>query len=254
MKLLPPLLLLLLSTPCFADLNVAVKQLITTETVTPTIVTQLTLEDGTTIGEPIVAYGEPTVKEGGYASLLLLVSDRDLTDPKTTYVRIKCKTAVVKKYSPDSYIVSTPGKHEVEIMVIGLDPLFIEEITTTVINGEPIPPEPIPLPVPPVPEDEFDNIGQRVAEWSAGIAGAKKAASVYRTTANLLSSDPTQTINSASAYLVDELKKLPEYNNFTQVRSNINADLTQRWDRGPMSRGTLADYYNAIAAGLEAGL
>jgi hypothetical protein len=100
-----------------------------------------------------------------------------------------------------------------------------------------------------IPEDDFDNIGRRVAGWSAGLPDGSQLAACYTRAAVKLREDPTQTINQVSATLVEELLALPVIDQYAAVRININADLQQRWSITPMARGVLADYFDAIAAG-----
>ena len=76
-------------------------------------------------------------------------------------------------------------------------------------------------------------------------------AAVYRTHSRLLRADPSHTVGSVSTSLVAALSAIAEIDQYTEVRQRLNADLMPRWDAGSMGRVDLADYYDAIAAGLE---
>lgn len=252
-------LVLLLASTSLADLQVMVRDAVTVETITPTITTQLQTVDGDLIGEPVTTTGEPTTKPGKPAVLLLLASDRDLSDRNNVLVRIKCKTAAAVEIGPASYLISEAGKHSITVVVLAQNPLSWDEAELTVVVGEPEPepepdppPKPEPDPIPDTPEDRFDNIGQRVAVWSQGIPGGQAVAALYRNHAGLLRADPSQTINSVSDSLMRSLSSVTAIERFTEVRKKVSADLTQRWSRDGLGRVDLADYYDAVATGLEA--
>lgn len=119
--------------------------------------------------------------------------------------------------------------------------------------GEPEPPEPPDPPDPPapdVPDDQFQNIGKRVALWATGFDEAGEVAEAYRDAASSLRTDPQSTVDSVSADLISSLKDDVDFDAYaSEIGTNINADLQERW---PMSKGVLADYYDAVAVGLEA--
>lgn len=114
-------------------------------------------------------------------------------------------------------------------------------------------PEPEPQPTPDVPDDQFDNLGQRVAKWAEGLPNRLEVASTYRVTAKLLRTDPQQTVNTAAAYLTDQQSKIPSIEQYNELKRNTSADLQQRWGNAPLSKGVLADWMDAVATGLEAG-
>lgn len=115
---------------------------------------------------------------------------------------------------------------------------------------DPDTPEP-DTPTPDVPEDDFDNVGRRVAKWASGLPRTEEAAKCYRDAAKLLQEDQTITMKNAGIRLSQCLRQKVDMGVFKSVFDNIDADFTQRWSVSPMSRGVMADYYSAIANGFE---
>lgn len=110
----------------------------------------------------------------------------------------------------------------------------------------------VPKP-PPVPPDAFENIGQRVAEWSMGLPKRKVVAAGYRACADRLENDPSHTINSSIDLMMAERTKVltaEELQQYKTLLDPLNTDLKKRW---PLQRSVLADYFVCIALGLEAG-
>lgn len=240
----------MLCSPAIAELSIEVSAAKSVQTITPETVTQVVAEDGTNIGEPIREVGEPIVKEGQPAALVSLTCDRDLSDASNVLVRLKCATAKATVVKPGLYLFDTPGTHVVEVMVLGQNPLSIDEETISVTIGKPVPPVPPEPPTPDVPEDRFENIGQRAAKWAAGLPSRQEAAKVFVSHAELLRSDPSHTINSVSKSLSSALSVAPWSASYVEFRKMITADLAQRWDRDRLGRVDLADYYSAVALGI----
>jgi hypothetical protein len=124
-------------------------------------------------------------------------------------------------------------------------------IEITIGKPEPIPPLPIPPgpdPQPNVPKDDFDNIGQRVAGWASGLPKTKEVSAVYAKYAKELRTNPamqiTQAFSQASAERIALLGA--DSTRYNDVTDKINADIKAR---GAMSKGVVADYFTALAAG-----
>jgi hypothetical protein len=181
-------------------------------------------------------------------------------DTKSKFVKVKARkslfeTTVAIKISEYQYMVLGTGKYAIEVTTF--DPeLGIDEKTVSVELGhappEPEPePEPTPTPTPnPVPDDQFNNIGKKVQDWSKGLPKRKELGAVYREAHKLLTESPITTINDATLMIADSKNKLlgseaVKYNVFFE---NLNADLRTRW---PLSRGDLATYMLCVAVGLE---
>lgn len=257
-RILPLLLSVLLCHSAAAELNVEVKKAGIQRIITPKISTQL-LIGGVLVGKPVIGEGVST-EDFAPAQAIFVKSDKDLTK---SLVRLKCETASAKMVETGLYVIDTPGTHKVEVNVIawGEPPTWEDEVVTVVV-GEPTPPptppeppappEPPTPPAPDVPADEFDNLGQRVAEWAVGLPDLKVLSSIYREYAERMLSDETETITSLSVQLVAAVSALPNAASYTALRNAVNADLTARWDSFPPNRRLkLSEYYLAIAAGLE---
>lgn len=199
----------------------------------------------TELSEPI-AFGTTTVHFGETEKIVPAAIITTTSQYKFMLVKAYRSTggrAPLLKLDDTHWLLAGEGKYDIE--ATGFDP-GMEEATATVTLG-PAPPDPdVPPPAPDVPEDGFDNLGQRVAVWSAGIAGREKVGEAYRDVSRLLRNDPAQTINSAAAVLSTRLLLIPEYVNFKAVTPKINADGAAR----TFSRGTYADWLGCIAIGM----
>lgn len=180
---------------------------------------------------------------------------------KAKFVRVKARKNLfeatnVSKISEYEYILFGNGKYAIEVTTF--DPeLGIDERVLSVELGpspkpEPEPdPEPNPQPTPnPVPDDQFNNLGKKVQEWSKGLPKRKELGAVYREASKLLTESPITTINDATLFIADSKNKLlgsdaVKYNLFFE---NLNSDLRTRW---PLSKGDLGSYMTCVAVGLE---
>lgn len=170
------------------------------------------------------------------------------------FVRVKARKNLfegvnVTKLNDTDYLLLGEGKYAVEVTTF--DPeLGIDERILTVELG-PSEPKPTPGPSPsPIPDDEFNNLGKRVFDWSKDLPKRKELASIYRNVAKALTENPVITINDATTILSNDRSKLlgselTKYSNFIE---NTNADLRSRW---PLSKGEFAKYLITIAVGLE---
>ena len=177
------------------------------------------------------------------------------TDAK--FSRVKARTSLfesveVPKLSETEYLLVGPGKFAVEVTTF--DPeKGIDEKIITVELGDILPPSPPPGPSPGpnvVPDDQFNNLGKRVREWSKDLPKRKELAVLYKDTAKSLTENPIMTINDATNSIVDARAKLlgTDLNRYSTFLENLNADLRSRW---PLTRGDMALYMQAVAAGLE---
>lgn len=153
------------------------------------------------------------------------------------------------KVSDRQYLLTTPGKIWIDAFCIDF-PKNIVVIEQAVVEiGPPAPPPLPPGPTPgPVPTDAFDNIGQRVAEWTKGLPVNDKLSKIYLDAAKSLRSDPRVTIDEVSLKISNSVKAIPEYTQYTNYIKGVSDDINKRW---PLSKGVLADYWTAIAVGLN---
>lgn len=123
--------------------------------------------------------------------------------------------------------------------------------------GEPDPepdpdnPDP-PGPDPDVPDDEFDNIGQRVAEWSKGLPKRTEVGALYLSVATELAAGEIVSINDASKKLVEgtrEILSTEEVDKWKPFAAELQKDLNDRW---PLQRQLYVEYIKAVAKGLGA--
>jgi hypothetical protein len=155
----------------------------------------------------------------------------------------------LEKLDDTHWVLRGEGTYEVE--ATGIEPGIDEKIVTVTLGPtkpEPEPePEPDPKPTPDVPEDAFNNIGQRVATWTKDLAGRDKIGAVYLSAAKSLRNDPSQTINSITANMSQQLLGIQEYLTYKQFTQQLNADINSRW---PLTRGVYADYLTCVALGM----
>lgn len=154
-----------------------------------------------------------------------------------------------RRVSEHEYLIESTG--QITVIVTAFDP-GLEKKIKTITLGEPPPPPPPPTPPPPpVPDDLFGNIGKRAFEWSAGLAQPKDVAQCYREVAKSLRETPSLTVNAASEAMVAcRSNKLgPAIDAWKPFIDNVFKDLSSRW---PLDKGSLADFYDAVAVGLEA--
>jgi hypothetical protein len=102
-----------------------------------------------------------------------------------------------------------------------------------------------------VPPDVFDNIGQRVAAATVSAPRKLEVAKVYRNAAIELRENQSVTVNGVFDKSFQERARIvgtnvAEWRAFSEL---LSADVKVRW---PMSRMTVADYFDAVAVGLEA--
>lgn len=164
---------------------------------------------------------------------------------------VKMDETVEADKTTTNYLLVGEGSYR--LVAYFADPPAVKRLKIDLGPPKPPPkPEPEPLPKPDVPPDAFGNIGQRVAGWAAGMPKKPEVAGLYKACADRLESDPGTTINSAIDRMVADRNKLLTVEEQTQYNSkvigNINADMKARW---PMQQLVLANYFQAIAAGLE---
>src|SRR5690606_5406344 len=132
----------------------------------PEIVTQIQTVDGAKIGEAVRETGPAATKPASPAVLIYVQSDRDLAK---SLVKIKCSTADVKMIETGVYVVSTAGRHVLDVNVISESPLQWDDESVTITVGPPGPgpgpgptPDPKPDPQPDPGVAPIDGPGLRV--------------------------------------------------------------------------------------------
>lgn len=181
-------------------------------------------------------------------------------------IKIKAKTEdgqrlVVKQFTkgdsenPAQFGVLGTGKIWIDVVVINFDTQDFdwEEFQLNIGDDDPPSPpnpnpdDPDPPPDPNVPDDRFDNIGQRVRVKVADRP-AVDIGKVFWKYATMVSTDGRFTINEIRGKLNTELNARPDRQDFDEVYELINQDVTSRWN-GQFTREVLKEYWQAIARG-----
>ena len=255
LKKLTSLALLLVASVAHGQLSVDVKPVKIVQTITPHIVSQVTTETGEAIGAPVETTGTPVTKPGAPSVLLFLKTERPIGE---LLVKIKCKTAEAVMVEPGVYSVSKPGTHELDVNVIGQNPLTWDDETVVVTVGNAPEPEPDPDkpdppgPKPNVPEDDFDNLGQRIdaAADAANLQVDKRqrVAEVYRNVAGGMLGFEFKRASDAAKAVTDGVAALRLGAEWQPVMDIAAKDAEKR---GAMTWDQIIAWYLAIAAGLE---
>lgn len=206
--------------------------------------------------EPIVAKaGEAEIPEGA--------------EVKTTWTLDKGLSPL---FNPDGsvYIWGKPGKYNLSATIVWMKFRKVE------VNGETLKvmelwdvvqqsgtfeiatePEPEPDPSNPdlpvdVPEDEFGNIGQKVAAWakSLKVNKAKEAAVVYQEASDRLLGKKQPiilTIDKAVEYIKEENGKLDLNEEWPELAAKIN----EVWKSQVTGRESAGKFFSCVAAGLK---
>lgn len=153
--------LILVPSVALAQLDVSVKKAKAVTTSVTIDVTQVQTEDGTPIGRSVEKEGQPVVRDGVNVAIIFVKTQRPIGE---LLVKLKCKTCDPYLVEPGVYAVTKPGKHEIEVNVIGQNPLSWDDETVLVEVGQgPNPPPPGPDPPGPTPGPApIDGQGLRV--------------------------------------------------------------------------------------------
>jgi len=127
---------------------------------------------------------------------------------------------------------------------------FADLTVTAGIKPEPDPSNP-DLPVD-VPEDEFGNIGQRVAVWARDLKvnNTKEVAAVYQEASDRLLGKKQPiilTIDKAVEYIRQENRKLDLNQEWFELASKIN----EVWVSQTTGRESAGKFFSCVAAGLK---
>lgn len=118
-----------------AQISVETKNVKTVIKTTQTIVTQVVGDDGQPILPPTTSTGATRVADGKSAVLMQLNTTRPIPE---LLIKPRCRTAKVMQVEPGLFLVTEPGKHEIEFNAIGQDPLSWDDTTITVeVGGQP---------------------------------------------------------------------------------------------------------------------
>lgn len=186
-------------------------------------------------------------------------------DTEASIVRIQAETQdrerlEVKQFTSEQFAILGTGKIWVDVTIVDFELEIFDQQTFTITVGEsPAPPEPDEPDEPDepetdVPEDEFDNLGQRidaqadadnlqfdkrgrVAEAFATVAQAMEDRELLR------SSDARDEL----AKLLKEIQKGPEW------KASLEIADTDGKERPPLTWEQTIAWYRAVAAGFKGG-
>lgn len=189
-------------------------------------------------------------------ALLFAKSETKNPDLRVDATDVQRSPVALEKVDNNVYLLEAPGrtwvevKEYIEIEIGGVKRKLLADSKTVVVELGPPPPPPVP-PAPPVPPDEFNNLGQRVAQWTVGLPKRKELAAVYKAGAEKLKNDLKATINQVTGEVVAQRSSVlgAEYSQYSKFISQLQADFDPR---KPMDKSVLRSYYIAIALGLEA--
>jgi hypothetical protein len=194
---------LLVASTAFGQLDVTVKPVKTRVTANTVETLKLETVDGVQIGREVVRELPPVERPGQSAVAIFLKTERPIGE---LLVKLKSKTVDPTQIEPGVYAVSKPGRHEIEINVIGQNPLSWDDKTITVEVAGPVPPappEPGPTP-PPGPDDgSFDNLAGRASAIAVHIGQTQRnqIAGVLLAAADKMQSFDFKQIKQASEYI-----------------------------------------------------
>jgi hypothetical protein len=235
---------LLLTSTCFAQLDFSI----------PTTVTK---------SQAVIGIEEPKIA----GNMVITKSAKNLKVKEIALLDIKSEAAIINVKASDSkrnpvevsklertqFAIVNDVDVWVQVTAIDFDKkIFVDETKVLKATTPPVPepdkPEPdVPKPNPTVPTDQFDNIGQRVDALTKGLTNNRVISKLYSDLAKELRDTPVMTVTEANVKLKNGLLALPNFEaDYGKVRDLINTDITKRW---PMSKGVLADYWEAISKG-----
>lgn len=145
----------LLTSPAFAQLEAISKKasaIVDSVTTTQTVDTsQLRTVDGDPIGEAVKTERPAitvTTRAEKAAAVVFLQTERPIGD---LLIRIKSKTCKPTLIEPGVYSITEAGRHELDVMAIGQNPLSWDDASLVVEVGTGPSPDPNPVPIPPTP-------------------------------------------------------------------------------------------------------
>jgi hypothetical protein len=233
----------------YADLSVTVKPVKTRVTANTVETLKLETVDGVQIGREVVRELPPVERPGQTAVAIFLKTSRPIGE---LLVKLKSRTVDPTEIEPGVYAVSKPGKHEIEINVIGQNPLSWDDETITVeVAGPvpPVPPEPGPGPTPPPGPDDgsFDDLAGRASAIAQqmGQPQRNQIAGVLLAAADKMQSFEFKQVKQASEYITRNWPpcQTPECGALYRLASDDARNRLLSWQE------TQA-YYRTLAAGV----
>jgi len=213
-------------------------------------------------------YGKGSKVSEGDMGFVVVKGDVDAAKVRAVRAKlvgneIVMESANVTQIGRKEFAITGLGKYSVEVTGFiatkdsnGDTFLAVQELEAFPITLGDIPPpepkpNPKPKPDPEVPPDGFDNIGQRIAQWSAGLPKRTEVGAIYLKYADKLSKQPSfQILEAFTGASADRVAVLgTDVAKYADIVAKINADIATR---GPMGKGVVIDYFRAMARGYGA--
>jgi len=165
----------------------------------------------------------------------------------------------VNKVDLNNYVITQQGDVWIRVVCIDFQKNIYYDEETKVTLGGPVPPPtpppgPGPDPKPPTPQpdipgDQFDNLGQRVSQWSANLPKKAETGAVFKKWAEQCAINQQMSIGDIQlALLTDRTNALgSDLTTWKSFFDLLQKDLSGRW---PLSKNELGAYYACIARGL----
>lgn len=161
----------------FSQLSIEQQNAQSVSEITPKIVTRLIAADGSLIGSETVSTGPTQTKPGEPAVVLRLKTDRPIGE---LLVKLKSATVTPVKVAEGVYRVDAQGTHEIDVNVIGQNPLSWDDETIFVT---------VQSPKPPLPTPDGDSLARKITRAVQRVdpvfrKDAKLMASAFRSVAS----------------------------------------------------------------------
>jgi hypothetical protein len=154
-----------------AQLTVTTKQAVSVITTESVQVTQVSLDDGSPLGSPVLKEMPAVVSPKQPVGLIFVKHTKPVAE---LLIKIKCKTADVQTIEPGVYAITKAGTHDCEINVISQNPLAWDDENIRIVVGHgpnpPPGPEPTPTPTPGVLPIDGDGLRVLVVYESADLS------------------------------------------------------------------------------------
>lgn len=203
---------LLAALPAMAEINIVQRPASVVITSVTEETTQTMDEDGNLIGDPIVTVSQPVAKPKRPAALLFFDFRDNIND---LAVLVRSDTTRPKMVTPTSYVIATPGTHNVEVLTLNKQTWLWDSARTVVKLGDAPDPGPGPGPEPgdcdAIPNDPYNNLGKAACAATNVLSVAsrtkmKDVAAAYRATAEALDNPGSGvlTLNDARNFLSEQ--------------------------------------------------
>ena len=239
-KTLPFVLICFFTSTVFADISVDVKQAETlTGLINPKIVKDFVFFDDKS--------------EPKFVSVALLKVTTEAKFVKVKARKTLFENADITKLSETEFLLIGSGKYAVEVTTFDPEKGIDEKVVAVELLPTPTPPGPTPPkppgPTPIVPDDRFDNLGKRVAEWSRDLPKKSELATLYLQASKEINENSASTISEVGMNLNNRKNELlgPDLPKYQIFYDNLTNDLKARW---PIGRKDYADYLFVVYKGL----